>query len=689
MARIRLLDNGIIDKIAAGEVVEKPASVVKELVENALDAGAGAIAVEIRDGGIEYIRVTDNGQGMSQEDLPKAFWRHATSKIRSLEDLEAISSLGFRGEALSSIAAVAKVEVISKTASSLLGSLYRIEGGEEKGLEAVGAPTGTTFLVQNLFFQTPARRKFLKSPGVEGGAIGALMEHLALSRPDIAFSFTMGGRMRFQTPGDGDLAQVIYRIYGREAAQSIWPIEAAQGAYRLKGYLGSPQQCRGSRSLEHFFVNGRYIKSLEMAKAVEEGYKAYMMQHKFPFFVLHLTIDPSLVDVNVHPAKLEVKFAQGADVGAFLTRSVQNRLGEKPWIYASRPDSPADLAKAMREERREWKKQQTLEAKEWGQPFESRTWPAAAKGDEGRPMSTLDPGGLRPKAYFADPQKGGSPLPAQAIDSREPVQTPAQIQTQTAGLYAEMGRIVAAQTREEAVEAFFAETGLPAPEIPARPAPSAIGEARDLPLDPMRQQSLFDRGDTLGADTWQLLGQAFDTYWLVERAGDLLIIDQHAAHEKVYYERFMRDAAQENISIQALEPPLVLPLRLAEERVYLEHKEVFAKLGFAVEEFGDRSICLRGIPQRLYGRPAGELFMEILEDLESGGTPGLESREAKIASMACKAAVKGGQRLSLAEAKALLDQLLSLENPYHCPHGRPVIISMSRRDLDKKFRRIL
>ncbi len=655
MPVIHVLDSETIDKIAAGEVVERPSSVVKELVENAIDAGATAVTVEAKDGGISMIRVTDNGCGMAPDQVRKAFLRHATSKIRRAEDLANVLSLGFRGEALSSIAAVSQVEMVTKTPDNLTGVRIRVEGGTESSFEEVGAPDGTTFIMRNLFFNTPVRRKFLKQPSTEGGYITDLMEHLALSRPDVSFQLLIGGQTRFHTSGNGDLKEVIYRIYGREIAGAMVPIQFEKRGMKVEGYLGKPVLVRANRNFEIYYVNGRFIRSNVIARALEEGYKGYLMQHKFPFCVLHLSMDPQLVDVNVHPTKMDVRLGDNFSFSEFLTEAVQNTLKEQEMI----PDARLDTAKEQREQAH--RERQDRENERAPEPFETNRRTEHLVREE--------------TAYGADSQKTRDSF------ARNPVWA------RVKGVGKERE-----EEAEPAEDTFFTETseldgehGDPLPE-------QASGDVSDRNAEAPRQLNLFEEKilTTDHRSHFRIIGQAFETYWLVQYEDKLLMIDQHAAHEKVNYERLMRQFHEKNVVSQMLMPPVIVSLTGREETTLREHLEVFAELGFEVEAFGGNEYALRSVPADLYGCGEKEMFLETLDQLGEGGSfGGVRVIEEKIASMSCKAAVKGNRPLSLPEAETLIDELLTLENPYNCPHGRPTIVSMTKYEMDRKFKRIV
>lgn len=617
MPEINLLSQSTIDQIAAGEVVERPSSVVKELLENAIDAGARAITVELKEGGISLIRVTDNGCGIEKSQVKKAFLRHATSKIKSIEDLGYVESLGFRGEALSSIAAVSQVEVITKTEKELTGVKYAIAGGAEEDIEEIGAPTGTTFLVHNLFYNTPARRKFLKQPQTEGGYVSDLMEHIALSRPDISIKFVNGGQVRFHTSGNGDLKEVIYRIYGREMAESVIPFSAENGLYKVTGYIGKPEINRSNRNFEIYFVNGRFVKDDIISKALEEGYRQYVMQHKFPFAVLHFTMDPQEIDVNVHPSKMQIRIHKGNEMYSFLSEAVRGRLHEIEMIPEALLTEP------------EKEKPVPVKAPE---PFETNRIANLIKEDS--------------------PRYG-----AKAVTSR-----------------------ILGNISEEPV--------IKKEEIHA----NVIKASEHIIVEKPVQMNLFEEKilTVKARDEYEILGQIFDTYWLIAYKDKLLMIDQHAAHEKVKYERLVKELKEKSISSQLLNPPVVLSLTGKEEELLKEYMDYFEQLGFEIEEFGGGSYAVRSMPVDLYGCNEKELFVEIMDELSENpmkGTPDVILQ--KLASMACKSAVKGNNKLSRPEIETLIDELLTLDNPYHCPHGRPTIISMSKYEIEKKFKRIV
>ncbi len=608
MPRIQLLNQETIDKIAAGEVIERPSSVVKELVENAIDAKATAVTVEIREGGISLIRITDNGCGIAMEDIPTAFLRHSTSKIKSVEDLLSVTSLGFRGEALSSIAAVSRVELITKTADQLTGCRYQIEGSRELAMEEVGAPEGTTFLVKDLFYNTPARKKFLKTAQTEGAYISDMVEKLALSHPDISFKFINNNQTRLHTSGNGNRKDLVYHIFGREIASSMLEVDYSGEYFSVSGFIGKPVITRGNRNYENYFINGRYIKSQLLSKAIEEAYKSFIMQHQYPFTVLYFTFHGERLDVNVHPTKMELRFDNHQEIYRELCDALFSVLSHRDLI----PSVPVT-------EEKEKKYVRTYE-EPVPEPFETRRLndirSAVAKDS---PYEMKYPQHVRPDV---------SPFLRQ--NNKKPD---------------------AERVSEEISPSFLTE------------------EARKK---------------------HRIIGQIFKTYWLVEYDDKLFIIDQHAAHEKVLYERTMASLAKKEYTSQVLSPPMIISLDAKEAEMLEKFKAPIEQLGYVVEHFGGREYQISGVPGNLFNIDVKDLFIEMLDDFSN--MSGRETPQLileKVASMSCKAAVKGNNTLSLPEAEALISELLTLENPYNCPHGRPTIISMTKYELEKKFKRIV
>lgn len=659
MKTISVLDPSTIDKIAAGEVIERPASVVKELVENAIDAGANAVTVEIKEGGISLIRITDNGEGIEPSQVPMAFLRHATSKISRVEDLLSIASLGFRGEALSSIAAVCQVELITKTAGQETGIRYLIEGGQEKGMEEIGVPEGTTFLVRNLFFNTPARKKFLKSPMTEAGYISDLMERMALSHPDVSFKFIHNNQTKLHTSGNFRLKDIIYGVYGREIAANLAQVDAQRDGIRISGFIGKPVISRGNRNYENYFVNGRYVKSAIISRAIEEGYKTFMMQHKYPFTALHFTIPGDTLDINVHPTKMELRFADNEGLYRFVLETVREALTKRELI----PEiSIADEEK--KSEIPEWKRPAKTP-----EPFEQKRRDMLREQSSYRTAPVFEknpslPGKEVPRPYVL-PEDTFLPQKERTDEEKR------------APSVADM--FLQAAEQKQAVS-----------NVTEQKLPDKKQETFSEP--PMQQMDLFEE-KLLSKEhirEHRLIGQLFETYWLVEFQEKLYMIDQHAAHEKVLYERTMKSLKEKEFTSQQVSPPLILTLSLQEEALLHQYLENFTQLGFEIEPFGGREYSIRAVPGNLFGLASTEVFLEMLDSLEAQtGRASAQSINEKIASLSCKAAVKGNHRLSFAEAEALIGELLELENPYNCPHGRPTIISMTKQELEKKFKRIV
>lgn len=651
MRKITVLDQNTIDKIAAGEVVERPASVVKELVENAVDAGATAITVEIKEGGISFIRVTDNGGGIEKEQVPLAFLRHATSKIEKVEDLLQISSLGFRGEALSSISAVSQMEVITKTPEALTGVRYVIGGGREKTLEEVGAPNGTTMLVRNLFFNTPARGKFLKTAMTEAGYVSGYMEQLALSHQDISFKYMVNGQTKLHTSGNSNLKDVIYGIYGRDITRELVPVAFERPGISIEGFIGKPVIARGNRNFENYYINGRYVKSKILMKAIEEAYKPYMMQHKYPFVCLHYDIEGEEIDVNVHPTKMEVRFQnQGAVYNAtydMITAALSHR---------------EMIPEVELEKRTEPKQEKTAppEPFETGYKQQAKKWESSIK-EAKAPYVAAD---LKPAI-----QKPSIPVPSVPQTGLQPAM-------------AEPAR-KAATVKSELPGSVRPQTEVHTPTVSEKPSVS--------PEKPVQMELFDDRLLSKKARLHhRIIGQLFETYWLVEYDNKFYIIDQHAAHEKVLYERFMKEFANREIVTQMVSPPQVISLNLQEDLLLKTHMELFKRFGFEISEFGGREYSIHGVPANLYGISVQNFFVELLDSLENeNARQPLDILTGRIATAACKAAVKGNNTLSVQEADKLIDELLGLDNPYHCPHGRPTIISMTKYELEKKFKRIV
>lgn len=640
MSEIQVLDEKTIDQIAAGEVVERPSSVVKELVENAVDAKATAVTIEIKDGGISFIRITDNGQGIPQDQVKKAFLRHATSKLKSMEDLLTLSSLGFRGEALSSIAAVAQVEVISKTASELSGSRYQIEGSKEICLEEIGAPEGTTFLVRNLFYNTPARRKFLKSPQTETSYISTLVERLALSHPDISFQFIVNNQPKLHTNGNTRLKDIIYHIFGRDLTAGVLPLHAQCSLFSIDGYIGKPFTARGNRNFEMYFINGRYIKSPLITKCIEDAYKPYLMKHQYPFTVLHMQMDSELLDVNVHPAKMEIRFQQSEQIYEQLTGIIRSALEQKDMIPEVAPSTQQEQNTKNAESRQKMP-----------EPFEKKRLEAIAAS-------------VRKDSPY-ERKYAQQPTEPQPVESRPQPDISEYHTSQKENVH--QGNISAATANQD------------------------IGQLQSEPLKTAESSTCHaDFIKEAKQRNYRIIGQLFDTYWLVQVENELFIIDQHAAHEKVLYEKMMRQFSEHTFTSQQISPPVIITMTMQEQQMFEAYKDQFKNIGFEINPFGGREYAICAVPANLYDLNQKELFLEMLDGLShDAGAKTPDFILEKIASMSCKAAVKGRQQLSAQEAEHLLADLLKLHNPYHCPHGRPTMIAMSKTEIEKKFKRIV
>ena len=666
MAEIHVLDDATIDKIAAGEVVERPASVVKELVENAMDAGATAITVEIKDGGIEFIRVTDNGSGIEHNQLRNAFLRHATSKISSVVDLMRLHSMGFRGEALSSIAAVAKVEIVTKTKEDMTGARLCLEGAKEISFEEVGAPDGTTFIVRNLFFNTPVRRKILKTAMTEASYITDLLEHMALSRPEISFKYVINGQTKFYTNGDGDMKAIIYRIFGRDIANEMLAFQAVDEEIVLEGFLGKPTLNRANRNFENYFVNRRYIKSKVISKAIEEGYASYMMQHRYPFCVLHITVPPESVDVNVHPTKMEVRFSDQNSLYKLIAENITDFLSQQEMIL--------DAVLGPEKKEKKDKKTTKIDAPE---PFEKerRLTEQGSHIDSEQPLNILK-----------DESKYNSSNSSFDKETQEKsdVVSEEQFFVDNRGKNTKIG-----QTNQNVLTGKI--LGAPPKETDTRNL-GVIKSKDHILVEKPEQLNFFDEKILTreAKQEYRIVGQVFDTYWIIEYRDKMLMIDQHAAHEKVKYEQILTKVEHNEIYTQMLTPPAVISVTPKESALINSYAQYFKELGFEIEDFGMNAFAIRGVPIDLFGHNIKELFEEILTQMCESPVRGVPQiiRE-KIASMACKAAVKGNHSLTYEEANKLIEQLLELENPYNCPHGRPTIISMSKYEIEKKFKRIV
>lgn len=622
---IQVLDQETINKIAAGEVIERPSSVVKELVENAIDAGATAVTIEIKDGGISFIRITDNGSGISKDDIPMAFLRHSTSKIKSIEDLMNVSSLGFRGEALSSIAAVSQVELITKTADDFTGSRYVIEGGNEISLEEVGAPDGTTFIVRNLFYNTPVRRKFLKTAATEAGYVNALIEHLSLSHPDISFRFINNNQNKLHTSGNMNLKDIIYGVYGRDITSNLMEISGKTQDVEITGFIGKPVICRGNRGYENYYINGRYIKSSIITKAIEEAYKGYIMPHNYPFTAIHFKINPSIMDVNVHPTKMELRFSKNEFVYRFVLETVKECLANRELAARVKlPDS-----KPYQAPRIEPPRESFYNSKE-----------SSVKQKTVNENQTA--GFIKNITDYTKMPPTRLPEPFEIKRSDEMIK--------------EDKKIYEAEKKQEAEQLSMFDTPL------------------------MSEKAKAD---------YRIIGQLFETYWLIEYEDKFYMMDQHAAHEKILYERFMNHLKVKDMDTQMIMPPVIIELNMQQEDAYKRNKQAFSRLGFEIEEFGGNAYKVNGLPAGLPNINLKQMLIDMIDGLTDDNSTDLDIITERVATMSCKAAVKGNNKLSFEEAKELIEELMQAENPYNCPHGRPTLIVMSKYEVERKFKRIL
>lgn len=722
MAKIELLDQNTINQIAAGEVIERPAAVVKELIENAIDAKANAITVEIKEGGISFIRITDNGSGIAEDDIKVAFLRHSTSKIRSALDLLHVSSLGFRGEALSSIAAIAQVELVTKTPGELTGIRYVIEGGVEKTMEEIGCPEGTTFLIRNLFYNTPARRKFLKSATTEASYIGDIIERIAVSHPNISFKFMSNNQVKLHTSGNGSLKDIVYNIYGREIASNVVEVKGSSENVEVYGYIGKPIISRGNRNYENYYINGRYVKSGIITKAIEEAYKSYTMSHRYPFTAIHLTIPGEFIDVNVHPTKMEIRFRNNDEVYGMVYHSIKDILAGKELIPAVTLVEEKEKAKRIENVPEPFEKKRLQEMKpsfinDKKSPIIERTRPI---DDE----SAL----INDKSRLKDDKSGRINGYSTKVDNTSSEYTTREennlVNSSDYSTKVEPGKTALVKATEigkfdtiikhphEAIAENLKTSLRETPDYQVTRSRSNENninehdiefrtesvdnnseyEMEQLAEKKAEQISLFEEKmiSEEARSKHRIIGQLFNTYWIVEYEDKMFMIDQHAAHEKVLYEKLLASYKNKEIASQMLQPPIILSLSMREEEALKKQMPVLQEIGFEIEHFGGKEYSVRAIPNNLFGIAEKDYLIELIDSLvEESHTNLVESILEKAASMSCKAAVKGNNKLSVEEANALIDQLLHLENPYHCPHGRPTIISMSKYEIEKKFKRIV
>ena len=743
MSIINVLDKDTINKIAAGEVIEGPAAVVKELVENAIDADANSVTVEIKDGGTSLIRVTDNGKGIGSDDIKTAFLPHATSKIKTADDLTLVSSLGFRGEALASIAAVSEVEVLTKTADEISGIRYVINGGKEEANEPIGTPEGTTFVVRNIFYNTPARKKFLKTPATEGRYVGEVMEHMAVSHPKIAFKFILNGQVKLQTMGNGSLKDVLFYIYGKETTANIIPVNNPDADGELvnglsvRGYIGKPSLTRGNKEYENYFINGRFIKNKVITRAIEDAYKSFLMQHRFPFTCLLISVDNSLVDVNVHPAKLEVRFSDTESIYRLIFHEVDNALRKKDLLPDMGVKQVPDKKPLVRDFNSHNKAEKTEKAGGYiipdipmPEPFE--------KSRQGEWKKELKPV-FKQESFVADKVKRDEKSPLIKSEIYAPFENDntfdksnfaspeiESIDKSEGGIKNTGGNLAGDASRENSAETEDNREYPTSVEHTAKTSYNkdfnTVKEDSDTYKNMSENSFQADGGKTNTTDVEQdfcdkdesscntnksskeefkggilakkalpdikIIGQIFGTYWIIEYDDSVYMIDQHAAHEKVMYERFVKEISENKVTSQNLLPPVVVTLSGSQSQIVEEIEEHLYKLGFEIEPFGGNEYVIKAVPTELFGISEKDLLFDIIDQYSLEGrkaTP--DTVLSKLATMACKAAIKGNMNISVLEAKALIEELMSLDNPYNCPHGRPTMIFMSKSDVEKKFKR--
>ena len=656
MSKIRVMTPELAERIAAGEVVDRPASVVKELTENAIDAGATRVTVEIKSGGITYIRVTDNGSGIARDDVPAAFLRHATSKLTCADDLDAIGTLGFRGEALASICAMARVELLTCTADETAGTRYRIDGGTELGLEDAGCPRGTTIIVRDLFYNTPARLKFLKKDVAEGNAVAAVLDKLALSHPEVGVRLLRDGRETLNASGDGTLRSAVFAVYGRQFTQDLLPVSFRLGEIAVEGFVSRPAAARASRSMQTFFINGRYVRCQTASAAVERACAGAVMTGKYPACVLQLTIPKETVDVNVHPAKIEVRFQAERPVFDAVYRAVVAALGECDWprelqmAHGAQPNASAPEPMVV---------QPTLHT-----PIQTvLTQPPSRTAESITFRSSGAVGAYQPSAELPVPPPISSP--AKAIPTAKPAEVPPMPPS--------------------------APIPMPKPAPKPDPAPVQMQLGAENP-EPTPSEKPDSEAEVPAAHYPQaatplrLVGELFATYLVLEAPDEMVLIDKHAAHERILYERLRRESAER--FAQQLLTPVVLHLAREDTAVLIENREILKNAGFDIAEFGSGALIVRTAPMMLADDDAETVLTELAAQLQAHRTDLVTAREEWILhNVACRAAIKGGDANDLRELIALAQQLHDRPELRYCPHGRPIYLALTRRALEKQFGR--
>ena len=699
MAHIKQLDQNTINKIAAGEVIERPCAVVKELVENAIDAKSNAITIEIKDGGISLIRITDNGCGINEDDIETAFLRHATSKITSIEDLFGVTSLGFRGEALSSIAAVAQVELITKETNELMGTRYVIEGGKEILKESIGCPEGTTFLVKNLFYNTPVRRKFLKTPANEAAHISDFVEKLAISHPDVSFKFINNGQIKLNTSGNGKQKDIIYNVYGREITSNTIEVNNHSIDISITGYIGKAVISRGNRNLENYFINGRYIKSSLINKAIEEAYKPFMMVHKYPFTLLNINIDSSQIDVNVHPTKMEIRFMNSSEVYTYIYHAVKDALEGINMI----PEVELDNEKNGKNKNIDKKEHAKMYAPE---PFEIKRRSSmgyttnqsvlenANNNDKILSIENIEKNNVdilkEDIIELKSDTENRNILISKNID--EKVVDNNELENRTWNNYKSKNEYALKKDNRKFENKYINRVNEEVKDTEIGKLHNIVNNSKEILEKEIidKQINLFDKDNEMHVERKsdiRIVGQVFLTYWIIEFEGKMYIIDQHAAHEKVMYEQLMKSLDEKKVISQMIAPPIIVTLNMKEEEYLKENMKVFTDLGFEIESFGGRDYSISALPANLPGNINKDFFLDLLDNLMDGSTTKSDILLEKVASMSCKAAVKGNNKMSFLEVKALIEELFTLDNPFNCPHGRPTTIAITKDELEKKFKR--
>ena len=689
MAQIHVLDQHTAELIAAGEVVERPASVAKELLENAIDAGATQISLSITRGGIELLQISDNGSGIEAESIENAFVRHATSKITTAEDLAGIHTLGFRGEALASIASVARVELLTKTDEDEFACCYRIEGGQPKGREAGARGRGTTLTVRDLFYNTPARMKFLKKDVSEGTFVSEAVMHAALSHPEISFRFVRDGKQQFVTPGDGDLRSAAYAVLGREFAKDLLDVEGQTGLYRVTGLITPPRACRASRSAQHFYVNGRYVKNRTMMAGLENAYKGTVMQGRFPGAVLMLEMPAELVDVNVHPAKTEIRFARESDVFDAVYRAVRTALttpgsGECRFDlgHTAEPAEPARTPVPAA-------------------PSSPAALPKTQAPAPGSRFTTLSAQQYRAMQRLTDPVPA-RPLPGgNPAAPFSPVPVPEQIELASAPADPERELDILPDL-PPAPAAAVAPVRQLAPLMPDAPA---VSDKPAVPVEPAENDEAVSTGglSALPAETapeqtamepapavvpLRLVGEVFRTYIITEREGELCLIDKHAAHERILFEKL--SASYGDVPAQMLLMPVQVNLSAAEKLAVMNNLDLLASVGIEAEDYGGATVAVRAVPADVPVEDVEDMLLELADRLQNGGRDALrEKTEWVLHSIACRAAVKAGDRTNTEEMLALAQKILDGSVPPFCPHGRPCVLKITRKELEKQFGRLV